>query len=257
MPFSTAALKASAKRIISQSKPNAVAVGAVYCALSILLSLLSSRLMNSNMSISRYQQMLEHIENGNLDYAARLAQDMMPSGGAIAIYILLSLSLSVVSMGFLIFLLRTVRGDSPSYGNLLDGFGFFWRIILLEIVTNLLVGLWSLLLVIPGIIAAYRYCLAPYLLIDHPEYSVMDCIRESKRMMAGHKMERFILELSFFGWLLLTSLSSTPGLGLLALVQIWTVPYMNMCYTLYYERLRTGGTAVFLPFGGDQEPPLM
>lgn len=257
MPFSTAELKTVSKRIIRQSKPNAILVGAVYCALNILLSLLSSRLMYSNITPARYQQLLDHIASGNIDYAALLSQEMMPSPGALLIYLLLSVSLSVVSMGFLIFLLHTVRGDSPSFGNLLDGFSFFWRIILLEIVTNLLVGLWSLLLVIPGVIASYRYILAPYLLIDHPEYSVMDCIRESKRIMKGRKGERFILDLSFLGWALPISLASIPGLGILALVQIWTVPYMNMCFTLYYERLRTGGAPVSLPYGEDQDPPLM
>ena len=241
MPLSTAQLKNSAKHIIRNSKPNAVYVGAVYCILNIILSLLSSRLINAGFTAARYEQFVAHMRNEQWEYALRLLQDMMPGPGAMAIYLLLEASISVVSVGFVIFLLHTIRRANPSYGNLLDGFGFIWRILLLDILVCLFISLWGLLFFIPGIIASYSYCLSTFLLIDHPEYSVLDCIRESKRMMQGHKMERFLLDVSFIGWILLISLSSVvPGLGILAAVQIWTVPYMNMTFTLYYEILRTG-----------------
>ena len=84
----------------------------------------------------------------------------------------------------------------------------------------------------PGIIAAYRYRQAIYLLIDHPEMSVMDCIRESKRMMAGHKWELFVLDLSFIGWGFLSSLAMIGWL-----VRIYTTPYFGLTYALYYEAL--------------------
>ena len=248
MPLSTAHLKNSAKQIIRHSKPSAIYVGAVYCILNIILSLLSSRLINAGFTAARYEQFVAHMRDEHWEYALRLLWDMMPGPGAVAIYLLLEASISVVSVGFVIFLLRTVRRASPSYGNLLDGFGFIWRILLLDILVYLLIFLWSLLLFIPGIIASYSYCLSTFLLIDHPEYSVLDCIRESKRMMQGHKTERFLLDISFIGWVFLISLSSVvPGLGILAAVQIWTVPYMNMTFTLYYEILRTGSVEAAMP----------
>ena len=109
----------------------------------------------------------------------------------------------------------------------------FGRIILLNILTNLFVMLWSLLFVIPGLIAIYRYRMALYLLLDHPEMSVMQCIRQSKQMMKGHKGELFVMDLSFLGWAILATI---PVIGYA--VQVWTTPYISMSYVLYYEALR-------------------
>lgn len=247
MPLTSARLKRTAKQIIRVSKPSAISVAAIYCVLSIILSLLSSRLLNAGFTESRYRWFMSYVQSGQMEQATQILLDMLPSGSEVVVYLLLEVSIAVVAVGFDIFLLRTVRGDNPSFGNLLDGFGFIGRIILLNILTGLFVSLWSILFVIPGIIAAYSYSLSTYLLIDHPEYSVMDCIRESKRMMQGHKAERFSLDLSFLGWMFLILLSSLPGLWLLSGIQIWTVPYMNMTFVLYYEVLRTGGIHPAIP----------
>ena len=93
---------------------------------------------------------------------------------------------------------------------------------------GLFVFLWSLLLIVPGIIAAYRYRMAPFLLLTHPEYGIMDCIRESKSRMAGYKMAFFLLDLSFLGWELLTLV---PILGWA--VSVWVKPYRQSTELLY------------------------
>lgn len=89
--------------------------------------------------------------------------------------------------------------------------------------------LWGLLFVIPGIVASYRYRQALYLLLDHPEMGIMECISESKRMMRGHKAELFILDLSFLGWSLLT---------IIPFVSVYVLPYMQSTYAIYYMHLR-------------------
>ena len=60
--------------------------------------------------------------------------------------------------------------------------------------------LWSLLLLIPGIVKAYEYRMVPYLLADYPELSTEEAFRISREMMNGEKMNTFILDLSFIGW---------------------------------------------------------
>lgn len=89
----------------------------------------------------------------------------------------------------------------------------------MTILTGIFIFLWSLLLIIPGIIAAYRYRMALYLLLDNPNMSVYQCIRESKRMMVGHKAELFVLDLSFLGWYIL---SAVP------FVSIWVTPIRRL-----------------------------
>ena len=92
-----------------------------------------------------------------------------------------------------------------------------------------------MLLLFPGVIAYYRYSQAIYILVDDPTKSPMQCIRESKAMMAGHKGELFALDLSFLGWYLL---SLIPMFGYAV---VWTVPYIGMTKTLYFEALQRRG----------------
>ena len=161
----------------------------------------------------------------------------MPTAGESLIDLLLHLALSVVSVGFTIFTLNTIRQNAPDFGNLLDGFGLMPRLLWLLILESIFVMLWSLLFVIPGIVAAYRYSLAVYIMIDHPELSAMDCIRESKRMTRGFKSQLFMLDLSFVLWLLLCSL---PVIGYA--VQVYLTPYMETSKALYYEQIRVQGS---------------
>lgn len=72
---------------------------------------------------------------------------------------------------------------------------------------DLYVFLWSLLLVVPGIVAAYRYRMVPYLLAEHPEMSAQEVLQRSKELMMGEKWNAFVLDLSFIGWNLLSVLT--------------------------------------------------
>ena len=232
MTFS--ALKRQSLELMRTSRPRSWIMAFIYLALSYVLSRLSARIMGINMTIGRLEQYMEHIENGSPEKALALLNHMRPSAGGYVLSLALDLALMVVFAGFVIYLFHLIRGTEASYGNLLDGFGLLGRIVLLQILTTVYVFLWSLLLFIPGIIASYRYKMALFLLLDHPEMSVSQCIRESGQMMKGHKWNYFLLELSFIGWALLS------GLGFVGyLVQLFTLPYMNLTYCLYYENLRT------------------
>lgn len=89
----------------------------------------------------------------------------------------------------------------------------------------------SLLLVVPGIIASYALFLTPYILKDNHELSIMETLRLSRKMMEGHKMQLFKLQLSFLGWILLSVL--TLGVGLL-----WLMPYMMTAMAAFYQDVR-------------------
>lgn len=232
MTLDRPALKLRAKEIIRDSKPSAIAVGVVYLILCIVINMLSARLMGLNISTSEMQNYMTYFSQGNYDAALQYIERMQPPAGSHAIDLLLSIVRSVAEAGFIIFLLNTIRSAQPCFGNLLDGFGFVFRIIVLNFLIALFVALWSMLLIVPGIVAAYRYSQAIYILVDDPTKSPMQCIRESKHMMVGHKFELFKLNLSFLGWHLLASL---PTIGYA--VQVWTLPYTSMSYALFYDRL--------------------
>ena len=96
----------------------------------------------------------------------------------------------------------------------------------------LYVMLWTILLVIPGIIKGYSYAMASYISIDNEELSAEECVQRSIEMMKGHKMQLFLLDLSFFGWALLSIL--TLGIGLL-----WLAPYQETAHIKFYEDLKS------------------
>lgn len=133
-----------------------------------------------------------------------------------------------LTLGYVAFALRIFRRKEPAVGDVLSGFENFSRSLLLFLLVNFFILLWSLLFIIPGIIAAYRYAMAFYVLADDPAIGVREAMETSKRLMAGNKWKLFSLELSFIGWMILSAL--TMGVGF-----FWLLPYMTASTAGFYE----------------------
>ena len=138
-----------------------------------------------------------------------------------------------VRQGLCQFNINLIKKDAPAaFDVLFSKFPNLGRCFLLNLVTGLLIFAWSLLFVIPGIIAAYRYAMAPYLMAQNPDIGVMDAIDQSKELMRGHKSRLFWLDLTFLGWVFLSALSL--GIGFL-----WLNPYKEAAWATFYLE-RTG-----------------
>jgi uncharacterized membrane protein len=149
--------------------------------------------------------------------------------------VLLGLAVAVTSgaftLGFSGYFLKRIRGKEIVLQNIFDGFKRFGSAFLLSFFTALFVTLWSLLLIIPGIIKAFGYSMAFYILYDNPGMSAREALKKSQIMMKGYKLELFTLYLSFIGWALLAIL--TLGIGLL-----WLYPYIGLSVASFYENLK-------------------
>lgn len=110
--------------------------------------------------------------------------------------------------------------------------GSFLKIVAAKLLANLFIFLWSLLLVIPGIIKSLEYMMVGYILADNPDIRPMDALRKSKQMMQGHKWNAFVLGLSFLGWELLSLFT----LGLLDV--FYVRPYIEATYAELYLALK-------------------
>ena len=183
MPLNRPALKRRAVEIMAEYRPRVLLVGLVYLLLVMLMEWLQMRVLSVNISQTEAMNYLNYVAEGNYESALPYIDSMMPPTSAGVISLMLTLVTRVVAAGFLIFLLNTVRQTAPAYANLLDGFGNLLRILLLNILIAALVSFWSLLLVVPGIIARYRYSQAIYILLDDPTKSPFRCLRESSAMM--------------------------------------------------------------------------
>lgn len=114
--------------------------------------------------------------------------------------VLTTLASGVLTAGFVLYIMDLRRGQRAGYGVLFDGFSFTGKIIMLHLVTFLFVFLWSLLLLLPGVVAAYRYRFAPFYLYEDPSIDIMEALRRSCRETEGWKMHLFNLDMSYLGW---------------------------------------------------------
>ena len=143
--------------------------------------------------------------------------------------------------GMAFIFLKQARDHQPvQLGDMFRGFqDDFGGTFLIGLMTSLFTFLWSLLFVIPGIVKMYAYSMAYYIKLDHPDYGWKACIDESRQLMDGHKWEKFVLDLSFLGWMLLSAL--------FAPVSIWLDPYRAITNANYYNRLvgAQGGPRIY------------
>ena len=232
MNINRAAIKSNAKRQMLMAKPHVCIVGLVFYLINNLLSYLSDRVSGADMiqqlySGSPFRFGFLYPQDERFADAMQRYWDQLTLGGSL-LSIALQIVAATIAVGFVIYALNVSRMRQAGVGTLFDGFSIFWRALLLRILMAVFVFLWSLLFIIPGIVAAYRYRMATYILIDHPELSPLDCIRASKQMMSGRKGELFVLDLSFIGWSLLC---------ILPFVSVWVAPYMEVTYCNYYQAL--------------------
>ena len=134
--------------------------------------------------------------------------------------------------GYGVLWLALARNENVDYGMLFDGFKDYLRIFLTLLLAQIYTILWMLLLIIPGLVKCYSYSMTSFILKDNPEMKYDAAINESMRMMQGHKMKLFLLDLSFIGWFFLSIL--TLGIGFLFLQ-----PYMSTAHAHFYEDLKT------------------
>ena len=138
-----------------------------------------------------------------------------------------------MSLGAAFVILKLVRlGQKIAFKELFLGFTQdIGQNILLGLLSSLFVALWSLLLIVPGIVKAYSYSMIYFIKADHPEYDWRTCLHASQELTYGHKMELFVLDLSFIGWYLVGALCLGVG-------TLWVQPYHETAKALYYEQLK-------------------
>ena len=149
----------------------------------------------------------------------------------VAISLIVSLIIAIVGsavrLGYMLFNIELYTGKRPSLDLLFSRMSIVFKAFWLQIVIGIKVLLWSLLFIIPGIIAAYRYSMAEYILAENPELKVKEAIRRSSKLMKGNKWKYFCLDLSFIGWDLLAGL--LPGVG-----SILLNPYKQAAFAAFY-----------------------
>ena len=235
-----AAIKAEAKQLIRTGQRSVLGMSAIYFLISFVLS-------GVEFLFSRF--------SGEKSLAYGF------------VTVLVSLFSSVLSAGFVFFCMAIRRGEAAPFSMLFDGFGMAGKVIVLTIWMGLRVFLWSMLFVIPGIVAMYRYRFALYNLLENPDLTANQAIALSKIQTEGMKGQLFVLDLSYIGWYFLMLAVGVPlaywailtgGLsfatllcGLVtSLLGIYLSPYMQLADLGYYE----AGKRIISPYPGADGP---
>ena len=145
--------------------------------------------------------------------------------------ILLLLIVGALEFGAATFSLAIARKEEAKLNMIFSGFNHYGKTLGLCLLMALFVILFTLLLIIPGIIAALSYSMAYFIMSDDPNIGIMEAINKSKKMMYGYKWKYFCLGLRFIGWIILGILSL--GIGFL-----WIMPYIYVSYAKFYEDLK-------------------
>jgi len=148
----------------------------------------------------------------------------------------LSIALAVLYIGLSCFYLNYIDNDKIDYMDIFFSFkakdiNVYIRHLGVMLLMGLFIILWTLLLIVPGIIKAIAYSQVTYIIAENPDKDIMSALKESEKMMNGYKMEYFVMQLSFIGWFLLTVIT-------FGVAGLYVLPYYSTTIALLYRKLK-------------------
>ena len=224
MNLSSSTLKNRAKLKLQGLYGQSLVVSLIYAC---IVSVCSSGSIAA--SFTNAFQSFEYMDSGNMaadPFRFNVMFSPFSSIGTLAMFLLAG----PLMVGLAHYFLHLADRNNPQINDLFAHFKNFGNTLVLYLLTTIFTFLWSLLFIIPGIIAAMSYAMAPYILAEHPEIKASDAIKMSKDMMKGHKGEYFVLQLSFIGWYLLCILTFFIGF-------IFLSPYVSAAQAEFFNEV--------------------
>jgi len=145
---------------------------------------------------------------------------------------------SIISVGYARFNLDLVDRGEPGFETLFGYFSYWKTTAIARLLQSVYILLWSLLFIIPGIIATYSYAMTEFILAENPDLTASEAIARSKEMMSGNRWRLICLHFSFVGWDILSSL--TLGIG-----NLWLRPYKQAANAAFYREITGFGATSF------------
>jgi uncharacterized membrane protein len=146
--------------------------------------------------------------------------------------------------------LGLTQGKEPELKDTFSGFDDFFSAFKVTLLVALYTFLWSLLFVIPGIVKSFSYSMSLYILAENKGMSAKECIERSKQMTDGHKMDLFVLMLSFIGWAFVGAIT-------LGIAYIWITPYMQTTLVNAYNSLKPVAAEPVAETDATEEAPVV
>lgn len=140
---------------------------------------------------------------------------------------LLGILMMPLGIGTTAFFISLIENENFEAKDLFKYYHDFVKIMGVTILMGLIITLGYICFIIPGIILTLSYSLVPIILIKKPELGIVETLKYSREKMQGHKLDAFVLGLSFIGWAILGTLT-------FGILYIWLYPYMQLTFTKFY-----------------------
>ena len=140
---------------------------------------------------------------------------------------LLGILMMPLGIGTTAFFVSLIENENFEAKDLFKYYHDFVKVIGVTILMGLIITLGYICFIIPGIILTLSYSLVPIILIKKPELGIVETLKYSREKMQGHKLDAFVLGLSFIGWAILGTLT-------FGILYIWLFPYMQFTFTKFY-----------------------
>jgi len=198
---------------------------------------------NISRSVGNYDRTDEVIDELGMVSPHAYQMFVTATAMAVTIWLLLAVVSTVVKIfvgnvfvvGGDVFFIQN-RVQKPGIGKVLEPFrsGHYGNVVLTIFLMNLYVSLWSLLLLIPGVIKGYEYRMVPYIIAENPGMDRKEVFAISKRMMDGEKWNTFVLDLSFLGWEILGVFTC----GILLIFYVYPYIYATNAELYEYNKIK-------------------
>ncbi len=178
------------------------------------------------------ESVLSSIFGGRINIDFNNLENFKVPTSYIAASTITSIIAGIVNAGYIKYIINFVRTGNFDTSVILNTVKEKWlNILIADILVAIIVAVCSVFLVIPGIIMGLAYSFVTYLVVD-TDVSGSDSLKKSREMMKGYKMDYFVFELSFLGWIILVPFT-------LGILLIWLYPYMTVATAIYYDKLKS------------------
>ena len=238
-------LKNMAKTDMKTVKPSVFKASILLFVIALIFSLLITYLSGydrymTNMGniLAEVYQNPEKLQNPTEDFIIELAEEIEAATpkikpAAIVLIAVIIIMQGLVSAGFEGYCLKVSRREEAKVLDIMRSFEHFGKALALMIIRAIAVAVGFVFFFFPGILAYYSFSQCFMIMYDHPDYSVFRCLKESAKLMRGHKMALFILQISFIVWHIVSDLI-TSVIGI-AVLQIYTKPYIGLSQAHFYN----------------------
>ncbi len=220
--------KEMAQRAARRAGPGLFRIFAIYAGVLAVLSAVGYLL--ENPFYEWQNQVMQYVSAGNFEVPELPGRAFQ---GVLLAWVLEFLSW-VVTAGWVALTLAAARGEAYSWHDLWAFFPRFWKVLVITLLTRVLSALALGLFILPGLLLFYNWRLSLYVLAEHPDWGPIRCMRQSRRLMVGERMNLFRLDLSCF---LLYGLAALLFFFTSGILRLWRMPSLMLLYAVFYNEM--------------------